>query len=98
MSQVKESKSIDVDLEQYNDICDQAYNVIKNIDTSMAENHSQRRLLEFDASLAHIRCEAMPQIIQDSKALLLVHCWLEQLHCPARAERSDTNNKVSNNG
>lgn len=98
MSQVKESKSIDVDLEQYNDICDQAYNVIKNIDTSMAENHSQRRLLEFDALLAHIRCEAMPQIIQDSKALLLVHFWLEQLHRPARAERSDTNNKVSNNG
>lgn len=98
MSQVKTSKNDVVDLEQYNDICDQAYDVIKNIDTSRAENHSQRRLLEFDALLTHIRCEAMPQIIQDSNVLFLVQSWLEQLSRPAHAERSDTNNKVANNG
>lgn len=86
------------DLEAYNDICGQAYDVIKNIDTSRAENHSQRRLLEFDALLTHIRCEAMPQIIQDSGVLLLVQYWLEQLQRPAHAERSDTDNKVANNG
>ncbi|EPF5871931.1 hypothetical protein MWX50_003537 [Morganella morganii] len=98
MSQVKTSKNDVVDLEQYNDICDQAYDVIKNIDTSRAKNHSQRRLLEFDALLTHIRCEAMPQIIQDSNVLFLVQSWLEQLHRPARLEHSDTNNKVASNG
>ncbi|ETO41453.1 hypothetical protein [Morganella sp. EGD-HP17] len=86
------------DLEAYNDICDQAYTVIRNTDTSVAENHSQRRLLELDALLTHIRCDAIPQIIQDSGVLLLVQYWLEQLQRPAHAERSDTNNKVANNG
>lgn len=98
MSQVKTSKNDVVDLEQYNDICDHAYDVIKNIDTSRAENHSQRRLLELDALLTHIRCDAMPQIIRDSNVLFLVQSWLEQLQRPARVELSDTNNKVTNNG
>lgn len=76
----------ETDLEPYNDICDQANTIIVNTDTSMAENSSQRRLLEFDALLTHIRCDAMPQIIQDSEILFLVQCWLECLHNPAYIE------------
>ncbi len=87
MSQINAKEYDVVSLESYNDACDQANAIIKSTDTSIAENNSQRRLLEFDALLIHIRCEVIPQVIHDNDTLSLIQSWLEQLHRPAYIER-----------
>lgn len=73
----------------HNDICDQVNLIIQGIDISLAKNESQRRLLEHDALLLHLRENVIPDLIKDSNTLFIIQSWLYQLHKPLLSGRYD---------
>ncbi|MFL7770982.1 hypothetical protein AAD017_14105 [Proteus terrae] len=89
---------ISSDVETHNDICDQVNLIIQSVDGNLTKNKSQRRLLEHDALLLHLRDNIIPNLIKDNKVLFIIQTWLYHLHKPSLLERSDFKSEKNDNG